>query len=63
MTTFYHHCGLVCHIGASEEGEQTIISTKLADVRVKDVMQSNVGFVNPSRLSAKLQGYVQQPIS
>ncbi|MGD6852137.1 MAG: M50 family metallopeptidase [Candidatus Bathyarchaeia archaeon] len=41
--------GLFVYIGASEEGEQTIISTKLADVRVKDVMQSEVGSVNPDQ--------------
>ncbi len=41
--------GIFVYIGASEEGEQTIISTKLADVRVKDVMQSGVGSVNPEQ--------------
>jgi len=41
--------GMFVYIGASEEGEQTIISTKLADVRVKDVIQSDVGFVNPEQ--------------
>jgi len=41
--------GIFVYIGASEEGEQTIISTKLADVRVKDVMQSGVGAVNPEQ--------------
>jgi Zn-dependent protease/predicted transcriptional regulator len=35
--------GFFVYIGASEEGEQTIISTKLADVRVRDVMQAKVG--------------------
>jgi Zn-dependent protease/predicted transcriptional regulator len=38
--------GFFVYIGASEEGEQTIISTKLADVRVRDVMQPKMG-VNP----------------
>jgi len=41
--------GLFVYIGASEEGEQTIISTKLAGVRVKDVMQLEVGYVNPQQ--------------
>ncbi len=41
--------GLFVYIGASEEGEQTIISTKLAGLRVKDVMQSEVGSVNPAQ--------------
>jgi len=41
--------GLFVYIGASEEGELTIISTKLAGVRVKDVMQTDVGFVNPEQ--------------
>jgi len=41
--------GIFVYIGASEEGEQTIISTTLASVRVKDVMQSGVGSVNPQQ--------------
>ncbi len=41
--------GFFVYIGASEEGEQTIISTKLAGVRVKDVMQSEVGYVHPQQ--------------
>jgi Zn-dependent protease/CBS domain-containing protein len=41
--------GIFVYIGASEEGEQTIISTNLVDVRVKDVMQSGVGSVNPGQ--------------
>jgi len=41
--------GMFVYIGASEEGEQTIISTKIADVRVRDVMQLEVGFVNPEQ--------------
>ena len=39
--------GIFVYIGASEEAEQTIISTTLAGVRVKDVMQSEVGFSEP----------------
>jgi len=39
--------GIFVYIGASEEAEQTIISTALAGVRVKDVMQSEFGSVNP----------------
>jgi CBS domain-containing protein len=35
------------YIGASEETEQTIVSTTLARVRVKDVMYSEVAFVKP----------------
>jgi CBS domain-containing protein len=41
--------GLFVYLGASEEGEQTIISTKLAVIRVRDVMQSEVGRVNPEQ--------------
>ncbi len=41
--------GIFVYIGASEEAEQTIISTTLASVRVKDVMQSEVGSVNPQQ--------------
>jgi Zn-dependent protease/CBS domain-containing protein len=41
--------GIFVYIGASEEAEQTIISTALAGVRVKDVMQSEVGSVNPQQ--------------
>ena len=39
--------GVFIYIGASEEAEQTIVSTNLAGVRVKDVMQSEVGAVQP----------------
>jgi Zn-dependent protease/CBS domain-containing protein len=39
--------GIFVYIGASEEAEQTIVSTTLAGVRVKDVMQSQIGFVTP----------------
>jgi len=41
--------GLFVYLGASEEGEQTIVSTKLAGVRVRDVMQSEIGRVNPQQ--------------
>jgi Zn-dependent protease/CBS domain-containing protein len=41
--------GIFVYIGASEEGEQTIVSTTLAGVRVKDVMQSEIGSVNPQQ--------------
>jgi len=39
--------GIFVYIGASEEAEQTIISTTLAGVRVRDVMRSEIGSVNP----------------
>jgi Zn-dependent protease/predicted transcriptional regulator len=45
--------GLFVYIGASEEGEFTIISTKLAVVRVKDIMLSEVGFVDPQQSIAE----------
>jgi Zn-dependent protease/CBS domain-containing protein len=41
--------GIFVYIGASEEAEQTIVSTTLAGVRVKDVMLSEVGSVNPQQ--------------
>ncbi len=41
--------GFFVYIGASEEGEQTIISTKLAGIRVRDVMREDFGFVNPQQ--------------
>jgi Zn-dependent protease/CBS domain-containing protein len=41
--------GIFVYIGASEEAEQTIISTTLAGIRVKDVMQSQIGSVNPQQ--------------
>jgi Zn-dependent protease/CBS domain-containing protein len=41
--------GIFVYIGASEEAEQTIISTTLASVRVKDVMRSEIGSVNPQQ--------------
>ncbi len=37
--------GIFVYIGASEEEEQTIVSTTLAGVRVKDVMQSEIASV------------------
>ncbi|MGA2682676.1 MAG: site-2 protease family protein [Candidatus Bathyarchaeia archaeon] len=39
--------GVFVYVGASEEAEQTIVSTTLASVRVKDVMQSEIGSVRP----------------
>jgi Zn-dependent protease len=39
--------GAFIYIGASEEAEQTIVSTTMARVRVKDVMYSEVAFVKP----------------
>jgi Zn-dependent protease/CBS domain-containing protein len=41
--------GIFIYVGASEEAEQTIISTALAGVRVKDVMQPEAGFVSPEQ--------------
>ena len=45
--------GIFIYIGASEEAEQTIVSTTLASVRVKDVMQSEVGSVRPDQTLAE----------
>jgi Zn-dependent protease/CBS domain-containing protein len=45
--------GVFVYIGASEEAEQTIVSTTLANVRVKDVMQSEVGAVHPEQTIAE----------
>jgi CBS domain-containing protein len=45
--------GMFVYLGASEEGEQTIISTKLAGVRVRDVMQSEFGGVIPPQTIAE----------
>jgi Zn-dependent protease/CBS domain-containing protein len=45
--------GIFVYIGASEEGEQTIISTKLAGIRVKDVMRTDIGSVNPQQSIAE----------
>jgi len=39
--------GVFIYIGASEEAEQTIVSTTMARVRVKDVMYPEVASVNP----------------
>lgn len=41
--------GIFVYIGASEEGEQTIVSTKLAGIRVKDVMRTDIGTVSPQQ--------------
>ncbi len=45
--------GVFIYIGASEEAEQTIVSTTLANVKVKDVMQSEVGAVSPDQTLAE----------
>jgi Zn-dependent protease/CBS domain-containing protein len=45
--------GVFIYIGASEEAEQTIVSTTLASVRVKEVMQSEVGAVHPDQTIAE----------
>ena len=45
--------GIFVYIGASEEAEQTMISTTLAGVRVEDVMQSEVGAVSPQQSLAE----------
>ena len=45
--------GIFVYIGASEEAEQTILTTTLANVRVRDVMQSSVGAVNPDQTIAE----------
>jgi Zn-dependent protease len=45
--------GIFVYIGASEEGEQTIVSTALAGVRVRDVMQSEFGAVDPQQSIAE----------
>ena len=45
--------GVFIYVGASEEAEQTIISTALANVRVRDVMQSEVGAVRPDQTLAE----------
>jgi Zn-dependent protease len=45
--------GVFIYIGASEEAEQTIVSTTLASVRVKDVMQSEVDCVRPDQTIAE----------
>jgi Zn-dependent protease/CBS domain-containing protein len=45
--------GIFVYIGASEEAEQTIISSTLSSIRVKDVMQSEVGSVTPQQSIAE----------
>jgi len=45
--------GVFVYVGASEEAEQTIVSTTLASVRVKDVMQSEIGSVRPEETLAE----------
>ena len=45
--------GVFIYIGASEEAEQTIISTTLASVQVKDVMQSEFGALRPDQTLAE----------
>ena len=45
--------GVFVYIGASEEAEQTIVSTTLANVRVRDVMQSQIGSVRPDQTIAE----------
>jgi Zn-dependent protease/CBS domain-containing protein len=50
---FYILIGLFIYIGASEEAEQTIVSTALANVRAKDVMQSEVDSVRPDQTIAE----------
>ena len=45
--------GVFIYIGASEEAEQTIVSTTLASVQVKDVMQSEFGTVAPDQTLAE----------
>lgn len=41
--------GIFVYIGASEEGEHTIVSTALAGVRVKDVMHAEFGALDPQQ--------------
>ncbi len=41
--------GIFVYMGASEESGQTALSTAFAKVRVSDVMQSEVGSVNPQQ--------------
>jgi len=45
--------GVFIYIGASEEAESTIVSTALARVRVKDVMQAEVSTVKPETTLAE----------
>jgi len=44
--------GIFIYIGANEEAEQTIVSTTLAGVRVKDVMYPEVATVTPETMLA-----------
>jgi Zn-dependent protease/CBS domain-containing protein len=39
--------GVFIYVGANEEAEQTIVSTTLARIRVKDIMYKEVSFVKP----------------
>ena len=50
---FYILIGIFIYIGASEEAEQTIVSTALANVRVRDVMQSEFVCVRPDQTIAE----------
>jgi Zn-dependent protease/CBS domain-containing protein len=45
--------GVFIYIGASEEAEQTIVSTTMARVRVKDVMYNEVASVQPQTTLAE----------
>jgi len=45
--------GVLVYIGASEEAEETITSTNLANIRVRDVMQSQFGSVRPDQTLAE----------
>jgi Zn-dependent protease/CBS domain-containing protein len=45
--------GVFVYIGASEEAEQTIVSTNLAGVRVRDVMSSDTAAVQPNTTLAE----------
>lgn len=45
--------GLFIYVGASEEVEQTIVSTTVARVRVKDVMYPEVAFIKPESTLAE----------
>jgi Zn-dependent protease/CBS domain-containing protein len=53
LNFFWILIGVFVYIGASEEAEQTIVSTTLANVRVRDVMQSEVGAVHPEQTIAE----------
>ncbi len=47
--------GIFVYIGASEEAEQTILTTTLANVRVRDVMIAYVAAVSPDQTIAEAQ--------